>query len=421
MAMRMKQNVCVLFLFLGALAYPADLAIINVRSIPSVEKYADEMAHVQTHVGYIASYIPDEYWNYPVSKAELSEHLIAFYNLLDGDVDHPDNQDLYLLKGIICTFLFNLDVQAYYTLAIDNFMHIDSLGGRDYRYKWMLGNLYICSIHPFEAIDQFKYVESKIPENLLHPLFWLDYAHAAALALMPANAVKYFELYAKYANASLGGVGLYQAIMKNFIYPQIDAPIAKNSLYVAHDRQDGAGVLSRPFGIWLSVNDQWSYKSTDYADRQSIILFTPLPIRHETAGPITYTIGAFFDLSGMDPRTKWLSKLPNCREVVDLDLNKPFVVYEYNDSKTYPNLGGSHGYIAFLKSTCPSSPGVQIEAAAELHTSDSDPGVSYVVLDKVYSRFQEPINYVFLLDTCNYIFEESKDVFVSFLNNLIVE
>ncbi len=51
----------------------------------------------------------------------------------------------------------------------------------DYRYKWFLGILYATSIKPFEAIDQFEYVESGVPEEKLHPLFWEDYAYAGYL------------------------------------------------------------------------------------------------------------------------------------------------------------------------------------------------------------------------------------------------
>lgn len=398
----------------------ADLEVVNLAAVPGVERYGEQLSYLERHLDQLRGWVPDSLWKYPVGRRELSQNLTAFYTLLDRDTAHPYNQDLYLLKGIVGNFLYNLEVEEYYELAVASFTHVESIPGRDERCLWQLGNLCSDADLPYQAVDRFREVERTVAGNRVRPLFWADYAAACMLASMPSKARMYFERYAWLTGRNLADDSRYQSLLQGITYPKADAGIPAKELFVTLERQDGRGILSRPLGIWIPVDGEWRFTAGDFAKRQAALALTPPRIRHPAAGDIGYTIMFFFDLTG-DPQTKWEKILPNGRRVDSLPLPRAFTVYEYDDPGVYRNIGGSHGYAVLFRADCPEAPGAAIEAPMKRGSSGENSGPVFYRMSQGSSRFEDPITYFVVLDTCNFIFEPSVKVFTDLLNALVIE
>jgi hypothetical protein len=429
-----KPNRIVLCIFLlthAIASYAIGFWMIDFHNLPHTEKYQSLIDFAVKNERLIDSFIPDEYWTASLSKHEIAEKLVELYNRLNAEINDPPNQDLCLLKGLVCHYLFNLDVSEYHQLAIDNYNSVSSIPGHDYRFIWMLGIHYTKSVKPFEAIEQFSYVAERIPEGRLHPGFCNDYGYAAALAFMPVRAIKYFELSAKYGNDNLDHNSLYQNLKKNLVVPDRDVTIDKKNLYKPYEREESLGLLSRPLGIWIPLKESWKIRMDGYSNERSSIFITPDEIKSKEGQEIGYTIALFFRSTDENIEHKWMESYKDYRLTDDLGIDPKYKVYEYADPYTYPQMGGSHGYVVFVQSNCPALPGENIEAPSKLYwpekqvddpSADSGSGSgSYVPFRTEYSRFRGQLNYVFLLDACNAIFEVSKDVFRRFLQGVIIE
>jgi len=399
----------------------ADLEVVNLAAVPGVERYGEHLRYLERHLDQLRGWVADSLWTYPVARRELAQNLAAFYALLDGDTAHPGNQDLYLLKGIVGNFLYNLEVEEHYKLAVASFTHIETIPGKDERYLWQLGNLLSDADLPYQAVDRFREVERTVPANRVRPLFWADYAAACMLASMPSKARMYFERYAWLTGSNLADNGVYQSLLQGITYPKADAEIPAKELFVTLERQDGRGILSRPLGIWIPVDGEWRFKGGDFTKRKATLALTPPRINHPTAGAIGYTIAVFFDLTGGDAALQWEKVLPNARRVTTLPVRRPSTVIEYSDPNTYPHIGGAHGYAVVVSADCPEAPGAAIEAPMRLKSSGEISGPVFYRMSQGSSRFEDPISYTVILDTCNFILEPSVKVFTDFLNALVIE
>ena len=101
------------------------------------------------------------------------------------------------------------------------------------------------------------------------------------------------------------------------------------------------------------------------------------------------------------------------------DLEYPDVVsYEILDSKMYIDIGGGHMHVIGIERNQPEFPGYRLELPAEL-VADSDKPVIMRPGNRL-SRFNGPVYYALMLDTCNDIYEEAFAVFNDFLTDQII-
>ncbi len=428
----MKANrlvIIVILLLHGLSTYSIGLWMINTGNLPNLSRYEELLDFAGQNEQYISSFIPDEYWKSTYSRKQFTDKLVTLYELLCQESNDPDNQDLWLLKGLVCHYLYNLDQLQYGQTAISNYNNVSDLPGHDYRFKWMLGIHYAKAARPFEAIEQFSFVADRIAEDQLHPLFWKDFGYAAFLALMPAKAMNYFELAAKYGKQKLEDNSIYENIKENIIAPPVGEAINKEDLYKAYERKEGLGLLSRALGIWIPIEKSWKLTMKDYTDNKSLLFITPDSIKSKGGQEVSYTIALFFIANDGQIEDEWMKSYPDYQLTDDLELAGNYRVYEYKDPNVYANMGGSHGYVAFSASSYPSRPGESIEAPSKFYwpetkkivsSNDSGSG-SYIPLNKEFSRLRGSLHYVFLLDTSNLIFEESKQEFIRFLKGVIIE
>ena len=108
---------------------------------------------------------------------------------------------------------------------------------------------------------------------------------------------------------------------------------------------------------------------------------------------------------------------------VDLDWKEAWGTHPITDAmlSTSATFVAEDGYAVVVRADCPEAPGAAIEAPMRLRSSGEDGGPVFYRMSQGFSRFEDPISYVVVLDSCNFIFEPSVKVFTDFLNALVIE
>jgi hypothetical protein len=413
--------VVIINISLAPFNYAIDVSLINLRNIPGIANLEDDLRFVMDNENFLRNWYPDDSWSCKYSKQELADRVIPLATKLDAIEDTIENQDLYLLKGLICYYLFNLDQKGYYDKAIDFLTRIDTFQHRDYRYKWFLGTVYALSIRPFDAIEQFEYVEQRVPEEMLPPYFWEEYAFAAYSALMPNRALNCFDHYSKYGKNDLEKNKLYKILVDSIVSTTVDMEIPKEDLFKLFERKTGIGFLSRPFGIWIPIKEKWGLRYYHYENHIGTIAFKPQSLEDESGNRIGFSIAAFFYVNRDEATSRWLTIAPYVEQVQHLAVDEQFTVFEIRDPEKYKDFGGLHGYVAIFESIEPGDPATSIERPSKIYRKKENISEYTIRPPKNYTRFPGEITYVFLLDSCENIFEGSENEFVNFLQNVIIQ
>ncbi len=167
--------------------------------------------------------------------------------------------------------------------------------------------------------------------------------------------------------------------------------------------------------MWLVPQGEWGLSYTGLAKDTSIVKFQSKSIRHSSGSTITYSIMMLSSLGdGGAMAEKFMHGLPNLRQV-DIPNDEDAEIYEYDDPGTYPQIGGSHGYLAVIRRDYHEGIEAEIERPFRLPTGDGQESTWYYVLKEQFARYRGTITHVILLDTCEYIFEESKKDFFDFI------
>ncbi|MBN1646727.1 MAG: hypothetical protein JW874_01725 [Spirochaetales bacterium] len=416
----MKKIVAVLLLSAVLLAGlgAADLMYINLQSIENLDKYEDEVLFLINNQGYLQGFMPDEYWNAPMTRQELINKLEETYKTV---LEYPEdtNQEYLLLKAVITEFLYHLNVQDYFATAVENYMAIEQLEQRDYRYKWFLGLFYAKSIKPYEAIREFDYIFERIPRDKLHPDIIADYAYAEFLSMMKKSAIADFDDYYKRTDGDPNGNSLYMAMKEKFSDYQGD-DVDFSSLFFPLDREDATGYFSRLLGLWLPVSLDREINYTGLIKGASIISLTLVEPENDYRPEITYTIMILSFLDADNPETEILATLKN-RKKTDLGLGDRFTTWEFSDPDIYLNMGGAHGFLTMVTSEYSEDKITRIEKPANFAADLVSEGLSFVALPEEFNRYNGTITHLILIDTCEEVLEQSRKNYIDLINRMEFE
>jgi hypothetical protein len=92
---------------------------------------------------------------------------------------HPEEIELLLLKALVESWIYNLDVSEYYDLANDSFALAIELAPQDYRGLWFRGMHKVRAIIYIEGYPDLLEVYRQFPHEELDAYFWFDMAYAS--------------------------------------------------------------------------------------------------------------------------------------------------------------------------------------------------------------------------------------------------
>lgn len=362
-------------------------------------------------------------WNYDIPKKKVAKRLTSLY--LKISKTSVQNTERELMLGEIAHYLYNLEQKEYFAKAVDHYRQAAVTSPNEFRCPWFLGYHYAQAAMPDSAILFFKQAKSLLRDSASTATFWEEYAFAAHVAGMPSHT----RYALKKANIALGfecelsGL-LSERINTILIEPKYDSTYKSTDLWTI-DKNEGFVCVSRPLGIRFTLDTTYSPSFTGYKNNTALISIIPPQLVGSNGEEIKYTIAlmAHIPRNGVTLRDyigQVLKSFPTPKLVTYKGKYGDAVAYEVKDPRQYAAQGGGHFIIVGYERPVLSEPGLLLEDPIAILGEKEK--VQYYRLNQRLSRFPTSIYYVFLLDTCEMIYEASRQEFDDYINrNITIE
>jgi hypothetical protein len=169
-------------------------------------------------------------WAYDTPKEEVVSTLASsLHDLRSAEASAPENEELFLLTGLVAHLAYNVDVEDSYETAVQSLEKAHKLVPGDYRAEWFLGMHRCGSDEMKEGMEELLAVENQIAWQQLPVDFWDDYINCSTMSVMPAHTLRAVDR-AVQLGESPSAYSL-AVDMANKRYKPADA----NAKYAAHD------------------------------------------------------------------------------------------------------------------------------------------------------------------------------------------
>jgi hypothetical protein len=380
---------------------------------------------LQNNVGLYDHWVHN--WAYPVPKDVAVKNLTSLYDHLEK-LDNKNLED-DLLAGDVAHFLYNMELDTYYEKAVDNYNKAMRLSPNDYRVYWFLGNHYALSNNPIKAIQNYA-TSLKLSTGDPGGYFWFDYAFATFTAGMPSTSRYAIEHSVKdFGKADKMSSLFIEQLKKASKVPVADTTIAIKDMWSVTGRDQKRIVLvNRVAGIRVAIDSTWVFQPTDYTKNgEGIPIQPPTIISKKNNEPIGYSILVLAKIpqpnqSLSDFIAIFTQKNDVIKPVKLTDRYKNSIAYDIVDTTIYKNIGGGHMYMIAIERDEPAYPGMALEQADNSLSKGEVGKVNYYNVRQKFTRLKGKLYYLVLLDSCEYIHDESLAVFKDFLENgLVIE
>jgi len=398
-------------LILQTALYSADLRFIHLSTINDIDSVEQDLLFVINNQSILQGFIPDEYWQSGHTREECITVLERLYTGLSA-IEDPENQEYLLLKAVLSEYLYHLNATDYYRETVDNYLAVEDLSQRDYRCKWFLGLFYAKSAHPFEAIPQFEYVLDKVPHDKIHPEFFQDYGYAQLLALMPESARTAYDDYFTRIGGDPSSFSLYRNLEDQLVTYE-SGDLDSSELYRYLERMDSKGLQCRLTGTYIPVPEGWEFSTYGLKNQCAVIQLSSPDITSSSGMEISFSLLVISYLADGITDEKLLARFPDLKEI-KLGSGKEMQSFEFSDPETYKHMGGSRGIVSIIDREYSPRSGRALEEPARL-VKEPGNGMTYLPLQKEYTRYNGTIKHMVLLDTCSSIYDESRAVLEDFL------
>ncbi|GAB3931132.1 tetratricopeptide repeat protein [Mucilaginibacter myungsuensis] len=366
-----------------------------------------------------ATWVPE--WKETVAKDEVIARLTALSKELEKLP--ANNIETKLLLGDIAHFLYNMDAKDAFQKAVDTYEAAKKIAPNDYRAYWFLGHHYALSAVTPKAIKSFREAVAHQPLPKTASWFWADYANACTLADMPSTA-----LYAAHQSSVAAGARTYaetmmQGVRKTSLHaPPIDTLLEPNQMWFLTKRKaDTWKYTNWALGIDMCVDSTWNIRPYPYKDKNSFAMIIPPQIKSVQGPTIGYSM--LITAGVAKPNESLEDFLVDAtirhtnkdRRMFDVGGFKNCIAFEMTDSRIYPQWGGARMYAIAVESDRAEYPGMAFEEAIEKPVSTNGQ-VTYYRSKRTFGRFNTKMRYLILLDSCEFIKNESMVAFKDFLS-----
>lgn len=412
------SSILFVFLYLNCSAH---IDHIDSRKITSDLKLLSAFNFVKENQQYYNHWVPQ--WQYDKPKEEIIKKLREIYQSFKSLND--EQIEVNLLQGDLAHYLYNLDDTAYFNIAVIKYEKAKSIDPKDYRSYWFMGYHFSQSNVPDKGIENLMTAKKLLPAQ--EPAdFWNDFAWATAIANMPSNSMFAMDR----VKAIDGKSGNFENQLGDVIRKRI-VPVDKLKPYPKDEIWDGfAGkfttFISRPLGLKLLLDSTWSISVFDYQKNQGVMIIKPSAINSKKSGKINYTIALLIrTVSETEKLEDYLeiftSKYKNKKKINFSNKYEKTVAFEMTDETMYKEIGGAHLYMVGVERKEPAYPGLLLENPFSIPKNDT-PGLSFYKANDLKGRFKGRIFYAIILDSCEFIHEESLQVFTSlFEDQMLIE
>jgi hypothetical protein len=419
-----KIIIILLFLSMKAVQVIANVDYIDISKISSESNLVIAFNFIKSNKHYYDRWTNE--WSHDKSKKDLIDQLRNHYNSFSALP--TKNVETYLLLGDIAHYLFNMEDDEYYYIAVNNYKEAMKKNPKDYRAFWFLASHYIHSGESILAIENFKKAEKLLPSKQSSD-FWNDYAYIAAQANMPTHSI--------YAMDKVKGItgedGIFQQRLGETIYQRIIS-VDKEQFYewddiwIYPEIQDKRLFISRPLGIKVQLDTAWNVNITNYKDKQTGFIIYPPTIANRNGKDILYTVLVMMKTADKNETlddfiNRVTSKHPVKKKITYSDKYDKMIAYEIINKTFYQNMGGAHMLFIGIERDEPEYPGLLLEIPFEPpKTSQGNNSDRLTFWRPIPSkdRFKGKIFYIIVLDTCEDIYKQTLPVFKSLFDNQII-
>jgi hypothetical protein len=400
----------------------AQLNVVRIQETKIFDnRLFDVLTYLKTNQSYCDHWTKD--WVYPIQKSKLMHGLREQYSVMMG-YDN-DELELQLLMGLTAHFLYNLDDTAYFEVAITHFKKALSLNTGDGRAMWAMAKHQALS---GRIIDGWQWMEKASLALSMEDQkdFWNDYAMIAAMANMPAHSIKGMEEYKKMNHRP----SYFESKMGNAIRARI-VPVNKDSIYAKEQiwflHRSGANdeYTCNPEGIRFMVDSTCKVIVHDYQQKQNALILQPASFFNQEGRAVNMSmlilIHPASDEESLKANMKSLTgRWKNIAEKTwDSEYGK-LIAFEIKEPELYAEMGGGHLWMVGFERMEPPISGLPFEQPSQPESQSE--GLNLFHPTETIGRFKGKIQYVFLLDTCEAIYEPSLAFFKKFIDQqLIVE
>jgi len=387
----------------------ANVNAINFDKIKYPAELAQDISFLRNNEPVYDHWVHD--WVSDRPKADVVKRLSFLYSEL-GKLP-ADNVETALLIGDIAHYLYNMENEEYYQKAIDHYNAAMQLSPKDYRVYWFLGNHYALSAVALSSIKNYNLALQYLPRTAPSAFFWADYAVACSNASMPATA-----LYAAQQSSKLTGAKTHieeqVSVFKDGVLkaPPTDTILPGKDAWRVSGKRDGRVLITNwAAGVKIAVDSSWSFQPGDYKNGTTYAIIQPHQAIAKNGRKIGYNILVFAQMAKENQTLKqyldmFTSKYPDRKNVsFDVGEIKNCLAYEIKDPSMYTDIGGGHLFAIALERSRPEYPGMALEEVVEIPAGDGK--LNYYTSTRTYSRFNGKIYYLILLDSCEFIHEES--------------
>jgi hypothetical protein len=401
----------------------ADVKFLDFKKIDPSGQYAVHQRFLLDNLVYYDHWSPD--WVYDISKDSLIRELERCLNLYA-----PLRTDAFercLLLGEVAHYLYNLDQKTYYDTAEAYYKQAIGINGKDCRGYWFLGYAYATSDETAKALDAFRTALSLVDDKTGVD-FWQEYAFTMEIAGMPFHCLYALNRYKRGGGSSLLSTVMDSTVRSSCMPADPDISYRNAALWEMQRHGRLVELRSYPFGIKLKVDSSWELQTNGYAKRVTGMGIKPPLLTARTGKQIGFTIAMVIKVPENGERLEdfmasMMKKLNGVRDN-PFPFAKEFpngISYSYNDDGLYTDRGGARIRFIGIERPVPAYPGLLLEEDGVPIDADAEPGkLNFFKMGLVRSRFQERIFYLFVLDTCEDIREESWKAFQQLMTRQLV-
>lgn len=180
-------------------------------------------------------------------------------------------------------------------------------------------------------------------------------------------------------------------------------------------------MMSRMLGLRLPVRGEWVPKIVGYQKRSGVVVLEPPRIRSARGRDIGISLVLLVS-SREESLEEFISRMgqKGLRRIQDRPCEGGLArMYEWKDPATYADMGGAHGYAAFLTSAPSSENGLRIEIPIRIEDGDDEP--SYFTFRETFDRLDHDLHYAVILDACGEVQPQARALYDEFLSGIVFE
>lgn len=364
-------------------------------------------------------------WKAVIPKDATVKNLTSLY--ADLEKLNTKNAETYLLMGDVAHYLYNMETEAYFQKAVDNYNAAKALAPTDTRVYWFLGNHYSLSAKMVWGIEQYN-IAFKYPRPAAYDvLFWSDYAVACINAGM-ASSARYASARASKAAGSTTFVEKQiQKVTGNMLktIPSDTTLAAKDMWYVMGLNGTDRIFTNRVLGLQIAIDTTWKLNVGGLKNGGYIMMIPP-QLQAPKGNKIGFSIMVMARPAAPgetleQQAEKFIGKHEDVKKMsFDVGNLKNCRAYLIKNPKVYPEWGGSRMYGLLIERDMPEYPGVAIELPADPPKQGEVGKVTYFRPLQKYTRLNGKLFYTVMLDSCDDIFKPSDEAFRQFLSKKII-